>query len=37
MAVARFLNRADDDDLKRDVAGAVHALLGALASSDAPA
>ncbi len=37
MAVARFLNRADDDDLKRDVAGAVHALLGALAASDAPA
>ena len=37
MAGTRFLNRADDDDLKRDVAGAVHALLGALAASAAPA
>ena len=36
MAVARFLNRAGDDDLKRDVAGAVHALLRALKSGDAP-
>ena len=35
VAVARFLNRADDDDLKRDVAGSVHALLRALESKDA--
>lgn len=35
VAVARFLNRAADDDLKRDVAGAVHALLRALESKDA--
>lgn len=35
VAVARFLNRADDDDLKRDVAGAVHALLRALPPGDA--